>query len=173
MWARIESGRVTELTDIDPEGRFHESLVWIDCDNTITPGMNYDGSTFSEDELTLDEIKDQKCDSMLQSFNQAVAEDVTYNAVVYQSGDRARENLVMAIANYISAANSLPANFEWIAKNNTQTSFSTTDIIGLAEVIGDQWSAAFANFQARKDEIRAVSTGDDAADIITVNAIGW
>ena len=159
-----ENGNYLGATDGDslsdfeiPHAPDHAKKIW--------NGVGY--------EFTLDDVKDQRCDIMLQSFNQAIAEDVTYNGAIYQSGDRTRENLVMAIANYISAANSLPANFGWIAKDNAQISFSTMNIIGLAEVIGDQWSVAFANYQTRKGEIRAVSTGDDAADKITVNAIGW
>lgn len=44
MWARIENGSVAELTDIDPEGRFHPSLEWVACDDTTTLGMTYDGA---------------------------------------------------------------------------------------------------------------------------------
>lgn len=29
MWARIEGDRVAEITDIDPVGRFHPSLIWV------------------------------------------------------------------------------------------------------------------------------------------------
>ena len=124
-------------------------------------------------EFTLDEVKDQRCASMLQSFDQAIAEDVTYNSVIYQSGENTRESLVLAISNFISAANALPVGFEWVAKDNTEVSFTTTNIKEFAGVVGDQYAAAWANFQTRKSEIRAVSTGDNAADIITVNAIGW
>lgn len=149
------------VTDVDGATGREEVLAYIAEGGAVDP------------EFTLDEVKDQRCASMLQSLKQAVAEDVTYNSVVYQSGDRTRENLVMAIANYISAANSLPANFEWIAKDNSGISFTTTNISELAEIVGTQWSTGFANYQTRKGEIRAVSTGDNAADIITVNAIGW
>lgn len=31
MWARIENNVVAELTDIDPKGRFHPSLIWVEC----------------------------------------------------------------------------------------------------------------------------------------------
>lgn len=42
MWARIENGLVKELTDIDPAGRFHSSLMWVACPPTVTEGMAYD-----------------------------------------------------------------------------------------------------------------------------------
>jgi hypothetical protein len=47
MWAHIESGRVIELTDIDPLGRYHESWVWKTCPASVGLGWTFSGSTFS------------------------------------------------------------------------------------------------------------------------------
>lgn len=41
MWARIEDNKVVELTDINPKGQFHTSLVWVKCPATVTAGMLY------------------------------------------------------------------------------------------------------------------------------------
>jgi hypothetical protein len=38
MWARIENGTVAELTDIDPAGRFHPSMIWMACSKSVRPG---------------------------------------------------------------------------------------------------------------------------------------
>src|SRR5690606_11595842 len=46
MWARIEGDRVAEITDIDPAGRFHPSLVWVGCSSDVAPGWHYDGTSF-------------------------------------------------------------------------------------------------------------------------------
>ena len=45
--ARIENNTVRELLTIDPFPPFHESLVWVDCDDTVKEGWIYDGSVFS------------------------------------------------------------------------------------------------------------------------------
>lgn len=50
MWAMIERDRVAEITDIDPQGRFHPSLAWVSCDSEVEPGWLYDGSEFSAPE---------------------------------------------------------------------------------------------------------------------------
>lgn len=47
MWARIENGVVVEITDVDPTGRFHPSLVWVGCGNEVEPGWTYDGDKFA------------------------------------------------------------------------------------------------------------------------------
>lgn len=38
MWARIDNGTVAELTDIDPTGRFHPSMIWMACAGNVQPG---------------------------------------------------------------------------------------------------------------------------------------
>lgn len=43
MWARIKNGTVAEITDINPEGRFHPSILWVPCSSDILPGWSYDG----------------------------------------------------------------------------------------------------------------------------------
>lgn len=46
MWARIEENTVVEKTDIDPEGRFHSSLVWVACSADTELGMRYQDEEF-------------------------------------------------------------------------------------------------------------------------------
>ena len=46
MWTYLVNNVAVELTNIDPEGRFHPSLVWVSCPDDLTPGstLNPDGS---------------------------------------------------------------------------------------------------------------------------------
>ena len=46
MWTYIVNNVAIELTNIDPEGRFHPSLVYVSCPDDLTPGsvMKEDGS---------------------------------------------------------------------------------------------------------------------------------
>lgn len=52
MWARLENNVVMELTDIDPEGRFHPSLIWVECPEDTQYGYIYDGTNFYPPEQT-------------------------------------------------------------------------------------------------------------------------
>lgn len=45
-WARIEEGVVREITDIDPEGRFHPSLIWAECEPETVVGYTYSDGEF-------------------------------------------------------------------------------------------------------------------------------
>lgn len=54
IWARIEkiedeeNFRVDEVVTVDPEGRFHPSLIWVSCPADVEPGYLYDGTAFTE-----------------------------------------------------------------------------------------------------------------------------
>lgn len=118
-------------------------------------------------------VRRERCEIMLAEYESAVNADVIYSSVIYQSGKQTRENLVEAVSNYIAAANPLPISFTWRAADNSDVAFTSDDIKGLSAIIGLQKSDAIYRFQAKKDDIRDVNTGDDAADTITINAITW
>ena len=48
MWARIENDRVAEITDIDPLGRFHPSIEWVECNVAVEVGHYYSDGKFSK-----------------------------------------------------------------------------------------------------------------------------
>ena len=53
MWALIINNVVIEITDIDPTGRFHESLVWIQFETNqqaVAQNWRYISGVFSEPE---------------------------------------------------------------------------------------------------------------------------
>jgi len=62
MWARIENGVVAEITDVDPAGRFHQSIQWekFDGRTSVEVGWIYLDGTFSEPDephKTLDDLR--------------------------------------------------------------------------------------------------------------------
>ena len=122
---------------------------------------------------TIEAAKASICDYMLAEYEKAISADIIYNLTVYQSGNTTRENLVEAVANYVSSGNPLPSPFTWRAKDNSDVAFTVDDIKALAAIVGTQKTEAIYKLQAKKDEINAVNTGDDAADILTINSIEW
>ncbi|GEM_PF-1413244 len=47
MWALINSNIVTELTEINPTGRFHPSMIWVPCTEGVQVGWQYSDGVFS------------------------------------------------------------------------------------------------------------------------------
>lgn len=56
MWARIESGKVVELTEVDPDGRFHPSMQWVSCSDKVVTGMAYSDGKFVKVQLPQVEV---------------------------------------------------------------------------------------------------------------------
>lgn len=46
MWALVENNVVIELTDVDPEGRYHPDMPWVKSSDTVKLGFIYTGSSF-------------------------------------------------------------------------------------------------------------------------------
>lgn len=46
-WARIDNSKVAETTDLDPTGRFHPSLVWVECGSNVEPGYDFANGVFT------------------------------------------------------------------------------------------------------------------------------
>lgn len=38
MWALIVDNKVAEVTDVDPNGRYHPSLQWVECGESVEVG---------------------------------------------------------------------------------------------------------------------------------------
>ena len=54
MKALILDSKVVDVKEAEFE--VHESMTWVDCDNTVVIGDSYDGSTFTSNQPTAEEI---------------------------------------------------------------------------------------------------------------------
>ena len=54
MKALILNNKVVDVQEAEFE--VHSSMTWVDCDDTIKVGFDYDGSTFTSNEPTAEEI---------------------------------------------------------------------------------------------------------------------
>lgn len=81
MWARIDGDRAAEITDIDPTGRFHPSLLWVTCDETVQPGDIYGNGEFSKPAPPVPEqIRAQKV-ATVQAHLDAAAQARNYDNI--------------------------------------------------------------------------------------------
>ena len=54
MKALIFENRVVDVQETEFE--VHSSMTWVNCDDTVQVGFNYDGSTFTSNKPTAEEI---------------------------------------------------------------------------------------------------------------------
>jgi len=54
MKALIFENKVVDVQEAEFE--VHSSMTWVDCDDTVKVGFSYDGSTFTSNEPTAEEI---------------------------------------------------------------------------------------------------------------------
>ena len=54
MKALILNNQVIDVKETEFE--VHESMTWVDCDDTVKPGFSYDGDTFTSNEPTQEQI---------------------------------------------------------------------------------------------------------------------
>lgn len=90
MWARIEDGTVAETTDVDPVGRFHESLIWLPCAVEVDQRWQWDGLTFTPPAETSIEVVhsnrtqdiNQKCEAAITGgfWSAAIGEQYLYGS---------------------------------------------------------------------------------------------
>ncbi len=54
-WALIVDGKVAEITEVDPTGRYHPDLQWIACEGSVAVGDFYDEGQFQKPEADPEE----------------------------------------------------------------------------------------------------------------------
>lgn len=48
MWALVQDEVVLEVTEIDPEGRYHPDFKWRSCPTQVKPGWRFANALFTE-----------------------------------------------------------------------------------------------------------------------------
>ena len=69
MKALIFENKVVDVQATEFE--VHSSMTWVDCDNTVKIGFDYDGSTFTSNEPTAEEIAELEATQTAKATAQA------------------------------------------------------------------------------------------------------
>lgn len=163
-WARVENGTVREVITSNPSGRYHSSITWVSCSDTVTEGMSYNGSQFSQPATNLDNVKAAKKAHIMKEYESAcdipvAALDTTWNGG-FESAlkiDGAKRLCESAGQENVTL---------WDSNNLPHVcSFAEALSVGIAV------SIAFQTLFAKKQE-KFVAI-DGAESVEEVNAINW
>jgi hypothetical protein len=99
-YARIQDGEVQEVRQFDTiEGRFHESLTWIECPETVEEGYQYDSDTgeFTEPTTTtptLSKAQEIKIDRIKERANSVLSETDWYVVRKQETGESIPQSVI-------------------------------------------------------------------------------
>lgn len=160
MWARIDNGMVVETIATHPSGRFHPSLVWIECSEEVMPGWQYDGKSFSPipERATSSEELCALVDAAADAARRAVAGD-PLRAVEY---DRAASE-AQAFADTGYPADEVPRTVAAWAINGRTAQQAADSILTEAAVYTEALYVIREVRLAAKDKIRALMAACEAA----------
>jgi hypothetical protein len=113
-YARIQDGEVQEVRQFDSiEGRFHESLTWVECPEFVAEGYQYDSDTgeFTESVTTtptLSEAQGNKIDAIKERANTVLSETDWYIIRKQETG----ESIPQSVIDHRAKVRSLSDKFE-------------------------------------------------------------
>lgn len=172
MWARIEDEKIVEITDHNPEGRFHRAIKWVECPAEAKPGWRYEqGQCLPPRSEPIENLADRKRTDLERARDTAIDAGFTHtfgetNDVV-QTRQRDRENLT-GLA--VSAQRHTQQNFYFRAKSNATYQLTAEEMLALADAAQAHVSQQYAKSWQLKAQLDAAL---EAEDRDALEAISW
>lgn len=112
-YARIQDGQVVEVREFDSiEGRFHESLTWVECPESVAEGYQYDSDTgeFTEPTTTptLSKSQENKIGAIKERADNVLSETDWYVIRKQETG----ESIPQSVIDHRAKVRSLSEDFE-------------------------------------------------------------
>jgi hypothetical protein len=151
-WALIIDNVVRETTDKDPAGRFHESLVWIGCDEAVEPGWSHNAGIFAapaSSAPTLESIKAAKLHQLAAACQAEIYGGFVSSALgaphTYPAKDKDQANLAGSVV--ASLLPGLPGNWTtpfWCSNAGGTWTFAAHSVSQIQQVGTDGKAAILA-----------------------------
>lgn len=181
MWARIENGIVAELTEENPEGRFHPSIEWVAADATVTIGDAHSADGFAKPVVNIDgilqarilEVDALRTSKIAAGKPHTFPDGTTGTVQLRHERDSVNINAVTTAGTALVAAGSDDTVAFRDAEDVTHTLTGAEAVqFGLAVM---QWMTAhYAAAWAHKDAIRLLAHGTDLAALADYDIhTGW
>lgn len=182
--ARIQDGAVVELLTADPFPPFHESLIWVDCDDTVSVGDLYDGTSFSAVMPALADIQAAQIALLDGEYATAVQNSVSFTTAegvtkMYQAdnaGPLSSQSVLLKAFTGFNILGVTPSGFAWTAADNVDVPFTLADLAGLYGAMLTQGNNAFSIRKGLKAQVRAIKVKSGVTltqAIAAVQAITW
>lgn len=177
MWALIQDGTVTEITDIDPTGRFHPSLQLESADETVEVGDQFDGESFRKPLVPLGDVATLKRAEIATALADALAAGMAYTMPdgsedTVQMLAEDRQNLLgLAMeAERLKASGVTDAAQEFRGLSNKRYPMTPDEVIAMTDAALSHYKALLQSSWDRKDAIDAAL---EAGDREAIEAVAW
>ncbi len=134
-WARIENATVIEVTNIDPQGRFHPALIWVACTDKTRSGMHCVNGLFTTPSRT--PVEDAAQIAAVRYQHETAG--ITVNGVRI---DTHRDSQALITAAALSAVIDPAYVCIWKALNGP-IELTATQLIGIATAVRAHVQASF------------------------------
>jgi len=123
-------------------------------------------ATYTVEDRNLDDVKADRKTYIESKRDIAENEDIVYGGKTYQCDEKSRSALNIRKSTTLETGD-LPADFKWINKDNSKTTFGVADIKDLGLAMANRSNEVFIKARDLKDQI------DVATTINEVMAIDW
>ncbi|GEO82850.1 hypothetical protein [Pararhodospirillum oryzae] len=173
MWALIIDGLVSEITPLDPAGRYHPSLTWVEVPESLRPWVG-PGWTEADGFRPPDGFATHlvaRIDILAGEARQRWVTDVPGQEGTYQA--KAAEAAALA-----SDPAPDPAEYPYLSAEAVETGASLAETAALVAATAAAWAQANATIEARRRGWKTrAAAATSPADLLVIlsdlHARGW
>lgn len=119
--------------------------------------------------LPLNNVKANQIKILQDAYEAARFADISFTTstnvtAIFQADVYSVNNISYMLSSFV-VTQTTPAGFYWVAKDNSQVPFTYTDLIGLANALGNRGWFHFENLQNKKALVNAATTVADVLNI--------
>lgn len=123
-----------------------------------------DESWVFENNLSLDDVKNQKLESFEGIKHEEMTKDVEYKGYKFQNRDSDRNLLTSTVVLY-SALGETPKGFVWISSDNKQIPMSLNELVELGAIMGSRVNEITLKARFFKDAVLAAKSKEEVDQI--------
>lgn len=178
-WARINGDRVAEITDIDPAGRFHPSIQWVEFDGRkgVNIGDIYVDGEFSSPVVPLEEVAKEKRqeidssrDTTLQAGMSYTMPDGTQETVQTRAQDESNLLGLAIEARDLKAEGVTDSVLTLRVESNRNYQLTPQQMIELTDAAKNHKKLILAKAWQLKDAVDAALAAEDRE---AIEAVEW
>lgn len=140
---------------------YRQGTLLKDINPTFTP---VDESWVFENNLSLEDVKNQKLESFERTKHEEMSKDVEYKGFKFQNRDSDRNLLTSTVTLYL-ALGELPKGFVWIASDNTLVPMVLKELIELGAIMAKRVNDVTLKARFLKDATLAAKSKEEVDQI--------